>query len=79
MYSEVEAGYFTALVYSVLLNAGKSVFKITETLWEDSLIIVKDVRIIHVNLTVIAITVSEKILRHYFRTVPCILLKVSVI
>jgi hypothetical protein len=32
---------FTTLVYSVLLNVGKSLLKITETLWKNSLIIAK--------------------------------------
>jgi hypothetical protein len=35
---EVETGNFTALVYSILLNAGKSVLKM-EILWKNSLII----------------------------------------
>jgi hypothetical protein len=60
MCSEVVAGNFTTLVYSVLLNIGKSVLKM-ETLWKNSFIIAKDVQIIHVNFIVIAITFSEKI------------------
>jgi hypothetical protein len=59
MCSEVEAGNFT-LAYSVLLNVGKSVLKMTETLWENSLMTAKDVWIIHVNFIVIAITFTEK-------------------
>jgi hypothetical protein len=43
MCSEVEAGNFTTLVCSVLLNVGKSVSKMTGTLWTNSMIIVKDV------------------------------------
>jgi hypothetical protein len=43
MCPEVEAGNFTTLVYSVLNNVGKSVLKITETLWKNMLIIAKDV------------------------------------
>jgi hypothetical protein len=60
MYSEVEAGNFTTLVHSVLLNVGKSVLKMTETLWKNSLIIEKCVLIIRVNLIVIVIKFSEK-------------------
>jgi hypothetical protein len=41
-------------------NAGKSVMNMTETLWENSLIIAEDVLIIHVNVIVIAVTSSEK-------------------
>jgi hypothetical protein len=44
---KVEAGNFTTLVYSILLNTGKSVLKMMETLWKNSLIIPKDVCIIH--------------------------------
>jgi hypothetical protein len=33
---EVEAGNFTALVYSVLLSVAKSVLKMTEALWKKS-------------------------------------------
>jgi hypothetical protein len=40
---EVEAGNFTTLVYSILFNVGKSLLKMTETLWENSPIIAKDV------------------------------------
>jgi hypothetical protein len=54
---------FTTLVYSVLLNVGKSVLKMMKTSWRDSLIIAKkNVRIIQVSVTVITITFSEKIL-----------------
>jgi hypothetical protein len=51
--SKVEAGNFTTLVYSVLLNVDKSVLKMTETLWENVLIIAKYVKMIHVNFTAI--------------------------
>jgi hypothetical protein len=60
MCPEVEAGNFTPLVCRVLLNVDKNALKMTETSWENSLIIAKDVRIIHVNLIVIASTFSEK-------------------
>jgi hypothetical protein len=43
MCSEVEAGNFTTMLHTVILNVGKSVLKVTETLWENSLIILKDV------------------------------------
>jgi hypothetical protein len=43
MCSEVEARNFTTLVYSILLNVGKSVMKMIKTLWKNSLIIAKDV------------------------------------
>jgi hypothetical protein len=39
----VKTGNFTTLVYSVLLNTGKSVLKIMKTLWKNTLIIVKAV------------------------------------
>jgi hypothetical protein len=42
MCSEVEAGNFTFLVHSVLLNVGESVLKLTETSWKNSLILEKD-------------------------------------
>jgi hypothetical protein len=38
-----EAGNFTTLVYSILLTVGKSVLKMMETLWKNSLIIAKGV------------------------------------
>jgi hypothetical protein len=57
---EVEAWNFTTLVYSVLLNNGKSVLKIMKTLWKNGLTITKDVRIIHINFTVTEITFPEK-------------------
>jgi hypothetical protein len=60
MCPEVEAGNFTALVYSVLLNIGRSVLKMTETLWKNSLVIANDVLIIYVTFVVIAITFSDK-------------------
>jgi hypothetical protein len=40
---EVEVGNFTTLVYSILLNIGKSVLKIMEILWKNGIIIAKDV------------------------------------
>jgi hypothetical protein len=43
MYSEVEVGYFTTPVYSILLTVGKSVLKMTETLWKNNFVITKDV------------------------------------
>jgi hypothetical protein len=56
---EDEAGNFT-LVYSVLLKVGKNVWKMTETLLKNSLLIAKGIWIIHVNSIVIAVTFSEK-------------------
>jgi hypothetical protein len=41
--SEVEAGNFTISVCSVFLNVGKCVLKMTETLWENSLVNSKEV------------------------------------
>jgi hypothetical protein len=41
MCSAVEAGNFTTLVYSVLLNVGKNVLKMMKTLWKNNLIIAK--------------------------------------
>jgi hypothetical protein len=41
-------------------NVGKSVLKMMETLWENSLTKAKSVRIISINVIVIAITFSEK-------------------
>jgi hypothetical protein len=58
--SEVEEGNFTKLVLSFLLNVGKSVLKMTGTLWKNSLIDAKDVRMNHIKFTVIAITFSAK-------------------
>jgi hypothetical protein len=55
---EVETGNFRALAYSVLFNIGKSVLKMSETLWEDSCVIAKDVLVIHVNFIVIAVAFS---------------------
>jgi hypothetical protein len=43
MCSEVETEDFTTLVYSVLINNGKSVLKMEENLWKNSPIIAKDV------------------------------------
>jgi hypothetical protein len=60
MCSEDETGNFTTLVYSILLNNDKNVFKMMQTLWTNSLEITKYARIIHVNLTVIAVTFSQK-------------------
>jgi hypothetical protein len=56
----VKAGNFTTLVYSILLIIRKSMLKMMETLWKNSLIIGKDVWIIHINFIVIAFTFSEK-------------------
>jgi hypothetical protein len=56
----VEAGNFKTLAYSVVLSVGKSVLKMAETLWENSLIIAKDVRTIHGNFIVIAIYFVRK-------------------
>jgi hypothetical protein len=39
--SEVEAEAFAEFVYSVLLKVGKSVLKMSENLWQKSLIITK--------------------------------------
>jgi hypothetical protein len=60
MCSEVEAGNFTATQYTVLLNVGKSVLKMTENLRKNHLIIAKVISIIAVNFVVIALTCSEK-------------------
>jgi hypothetical protein len=60
MGSEIEARNFTNLVYKVLLNVGRSVLKMMETLWKNSLIIAEGVRIFPVNFIVIANTRSEK-------------------
>jgi hypothetical protein len=70
MCSKVQARNFTTLVYSVLLNAGKTVLKKKETLWKNNLIIAKNVRIIPVNFTVIAIIFSEKKLKALFLNHP---------
>jgi hypothetical protein len=43
MCSEVKAGNFTTLIYSILLSAGKSVLKIMKTLWKNDPITAKDV------------------------------------
>jgi hypothetical protein len=43
MCSEIEAGHFTTLVHSILLNVGKSVLEMMQTLWKNSLTIAKDV------------------------------------
>jgi hypothetical protein len=58
MCSKVEAGNSITLVYSVLLSVGKSVLKMAQNLWENSHIIAKNVRTIHVNFIVIEITFS---------------------
>jgi hypothetical protein len=39
--SEVEAGNFITMMYSVLLSVGKSVLRMTKTLWKNSLIFAK--------------------------------------
>jgi hypothetical protein len=74
MCSEVEAGNFTTLVYSILLIVGKIVLEMMKTLQKNSLIIAKDVRIILVSFTVIAIKISKENWRHYFCTALCNLL-----
>jgi hypothetical protein len=56
---EAEARNFT-LVYSLLLNVGRSVLKVAENLWKNSLIMAKYILIIRVNFILIAITFSEK-------------------
>jgi hypothetical protein len=66
-----KAGNFTALVYSVLLNTGKNVLKMTQILWKNSLIIAKDVQITHVNFTVTAIKFSKKNLEALLLYHPC--------
>jgi hypothetical protein len=58
--SKVKAGNFTALLYSTLLNIGKSVLKMVKTLWKYSLIVAKGVLLMHGNCIVIAITFSDK-------------------
>jgi hypothetical protein len=63
MCTEIEAGNFTTLVYSILINVGKSVLKMMQTLWKNSLITVKDLHINHVSFIVIAITFSDKKLK----------------
>jgi hypothetical protein len=60
MWPKAEAGNFTALVYSVLLSVGRSVLKMTDTLWKNSLIIAKDLRKVRINFIVIANIFSEK-------------------
>jgi hypothetical protein len=55
-----DSDFTTLVVYSVLLNTGKSVVKMTETLWKNNLITAKDVRIINLNFIVTAVTFSEK-------------------
>jgi hypothetical protein len=66
----VKADNFTTLVHSDLLNVGKIVLEMTKALWKNSLIIAKDLRIIHVNFVVISITFYEKKWTHYFSTAP---------
>jgi hypothetical protein len=60
MCSEIKAEIFGTLVHSVLLNVGKSVWKMMENLWKNRLIIAKDVLIIHVNFIFIKFIYSEK-------------------
>jgi hypothetical protein len=43
MCSKVKAGNSATMVYSILLNVGKSVLKIMETFWKNTLTIAKDV------------------------------------
>jgi hypothetical protein len=73
IYSEVEAENFASLVYSVLLNVGKSVLKMMETSWKNDFIIAKDACIIRVNFVVIAATFCDKNLRRYLSPASCIL------
>jgi hypothetical protein len=75
MGSEVEAGNFTTMVYSILLNAGKSELKM-ETLWKNSLIIAKDIHTTHVNFTVVPITLSEKKIGGIAFTTSCNYIKI---
>jgi hypothetical protein len=56
------------LVYIVLLSVGKTVLKMTESLWENSLIIAKYVGIIRANYIITEVTFSQTKWRHYFRT-----------
>jgi hypothetical protein len=67
MCSDVEAGNFTTLLHSILLNVGNSVFKMTKSLWKKSLIIANGVWTIHVNLTLLQLYFPKKIqaLLHY--------------
>jgi hypothetical protein len=67
---EVEAGNLTTLIYSILLNVGKSVLKMMETLWKNSLIIENIYEIIHVYLIVISITLYEKKLEYLLSYCP---------
>jgi hypothetical protein len=60
MYSKLETGNFTTLVYSILLNVNRNELKMAETLWENSHIIAKDIRIVHVNFIGIIITLPGK-------------------
>jgi hypothetical protein len=48
------------MIYSVLLNTGKSMLKMMKTLWKNSLIIAKDIQILHVNFIVIALIFPEE-------------------
>jgi hypothetical protein len=43
-----------------LLNDGKHMLKVMKTLWKNSLITAKNVRNIHVNFIIIAVTFSEE-------------------
>jgi hypothetical protein len=70
MCSDLEAGNFTMVVYSVLINTGKSMLKMTGTLWKNSLIIAKDISQIKFHYYCNYIF-SEKNWRHYFHTTPC--------
>jgi hypothetical protein len=59
MRSEDKAGNFVTLVYSILLNTGKNMLEMAQTLWKNCLTTAKDVQIIHVNFIVTAIKFSE--------------------
>jgi hypothetical protein len=39
---EVKPGNFTTLVYNILFSIGKSMLKMMETLWKNSLMIAED-------------------------------------
>jgi hypothetical protein len=73
--SEVEAGNFATLLYSVLLNIGKSMLKMTKNLCKNILTILIDVRIAHANFILIALYFLRENWRHYFRTAPPTLCK----
>jgi hypothetical protein len=61
---------FYNMVQSDLLNTGRNVLKLIQTLWKNSCI---NVWINHVNFIIITITFSEKKWMHYYHTTPHIL------